>query len=56
MIDHALKIFLKRDENFAALFNTFMSNAPHIDENSLSDYDTSSQFTLIDSRGKSVTK
>ncbi len=56
MIDHALKIFFKRDENFAALFNTFMPNAPHIDENSLSDYDTSSQFTLIDSRGKSVTK
>ena len=56
MKDHALKIFFKRSENFAAIFNTFRPDIPHIDEDHLSDYDTASQFSFKDKDGKNISR
>ena len=39
-------------ENFAAIFNTFRSDIPHIEEDTFSDYDTASQFSFKDKDGK----
>ena len=54
--DHALKIFLKRSNNFAAIFNTFVPDLPKIDPKKLSEYDTASQFQLTDIAGNTITK
>ena len=54
--DHALKIFLKRSNNFAAIFNTFVPDLPQIDPGKLSEYDTASQFQITDSAGNTITK
>ena len=56
MKDHALKIFFKRSENFAAIFNIFRPDIPHINEDNLSDYDTASQISFKNRWGKNVGK
>ena len=56
MKDHALKIFFKRSENFAAIFNTFRPDISYIDEDNLSDYDTASQLSFKDKEGKNISR